>query len=193
MSTQFYSNKTWGLRTKTFHSSNEHAEKRFVYLLRRNQSYADDVGKGIYFSMRWCDVVVLSPTKWNSQALRNPQRRYSFLLAVISFGGSPPKTPKWLGDVAVDVAVDVITEPGLYCESSGPWSSLTDPQGPPSWRFLERELWSCGFQIPPEVRCFRYVFGVQIPPHKVFGSLGLQNQRRKIYKLQTHVFGEVYI
>ena len=29
-----------------------------------------------------------------------------------------------------------------------------------------------GFQIPPEVWCFRYVFGVQIPPHKVFGSLG---------------------
>ena len=30
-----------------------------------------------------------------------------------------------------------------------------------------------GFQIPFEVRCFRYVFGVQIPPHKVFGSLGI--------------------
>ncbi len=28
--------------------------------------------------------------------------------------------------------------------------------------------------IPPEVRCFRYVFGVQIPPHQVFGSLGLR-------------------
>ena len=30
--------------------------------------------------------------------------------------------------------------------------------------------------IPPEVRCFRmfgwYVLGVQIPPHKVFGSIG---------------------
>ena len=28
------------------------------------------------------------------------------------------------------------------------------------------------FQIPPQVWCFRYVFGVQIPPYKVFGSLG---------------------
>ena len=27
-------------------------------------------------------------------------------------------------------------------------------------------------QIPPEVRCFRYVLGVQIPAQKVFGSLG---------------------
>ena len=28
------------------------------------------------------------------------------------------------------------------------------------------------FQIPPEVWCFRCVFGVQIPLHKVFGRLG---------------------
>ena len=35
------------------------------------------------------------------------------------------------------------------------------------------------FQIPPEVRCFRYVFGVQIPTRKVFGSLGnLKKYRR---------------
>ena len=27
-------------------------------------------------------------------------------------------------------------------------------------------------QIPPEVWCFRCVFGVQIPSHEVFGCLG---------------------
>ena len=27
--------------------------------------------------------------------------------------------------------------------------------------------------MPPEVWCFRYVFGVQISPHKVFGRLGI--------------------
>ena len=35
------------------------------------------------------------------------------------------------------------------------------------------------FQIPPEVRCLSYVLGVQIPTHKVFGSLGLQWPKKK--------------
>ena len=32
--------------------------------------------------------------------------------------------------------------------------------------------------IPPEVRCFRYVFGVQILPQQVFGSLGKMIQKK---------------
>ena len=38
--------------------------------------------------------------------------------------------------------------------------------------FLWLKNVSLVFQIAPEVRCFRYVFGVKIPPHQVFGSLG---------------------
>ena len=36
------------------------------------------------------------------------------------------------------------------------------------------------FQIPPEVRCFRYVFGVQIPSHQVFESLGTYTPPQKV-------------
>ena len=37
------------------------------------------------------------------------------------------------------------------------------------------------FKIPPEVWCFRYVFGVQIHHHKVFGSLGPRPTSRVIH------------
>ena len=50
-----------------------------------------------------------------------------------------------------------------FCRGLGWWFTI-----PQSSRYLLRRL-------------FRYVLGVSMPPHKVFGSLGiaLQNQRRK--------------
>ena len=55
------------------------------------------------------------------------------------------------------------------------WPPTNDPKS--SMSFLLAVVFGCSNfpslpVIPPEVRCFRYVFGVQIPPHQVFGSLG---------------------
>ena len=45
-----------------------------------------------------------------------------------------------------------------------------DEKHPKTWdeKHPEREL-ALDIQIPPEVWCFRYVFGVKIPSQEVFG------------------------